>query len=79
MSFRENLLKKIRIKSLGGNILRSMGPVDSGKRTDIKTLRELLDMSPYPIIKNVTWIYTYKRPMEKNTTSLFWEMICPCI
>jgi len=47
MSFRENLLKKIRIKSLGGNILRSMGPVDSGKRTDIKTLRELLDMSPY--------------------------------
>ncbi len=47
MSFRENLLQKIKIKSLGGNILRSMGSVDSGKRTDINALRELLGMSPY--------------------------------
>ena len=47
MSFRENLLKKIRIKSLGRNILASMGSVDSGKRTDIHAVRELLGMSPY--------------------------------
>lgn len=47
MSFRENLLKKIRIKSLGRNILASMGSVDSGKRTDIHVVRELLGMSPY--------------------------------
>jgi hypothetical protein len=47
MSIRENLLKKIRIKFLGRNILASMGSVDSGKRTDIKAVRELLGMSPY--------------------------------
>ena len=47
MSFRENLLKKIRIKFLGRNILASMGSVDSGKRTDINAVRELLGMSPY--------------------------------
>jgi hypothetical protein len=47
MSFRENLLKKIRIKVLGRNILASMGSVDSGKRTDINAVRELLGMSPY--------------------------------
>ena len=47
MSFKENLLKKIRIKFLGRNILASMGSVDSGKRTDIHAVRELLGMSPY--------------------------------
>ncbi|RLC07090.1 MAG: hypothetical protein DRH90_01345 [Deltaproteobacteria bacterium] len=47
MSFKENLLKKIRIKFLGQNILTSMGSVDSGKRTDINAVRELLGMSPY--------------------------------
>lgn len=47
MSFKENLLKKIRIRILGRNILASMGSVDSGKRTDINAVRELLDMSPY--------------------------------
>ncbi len=47
MSFKENLLKKIRIKLLGQKILTSMGSVDSGKRTDINAVRELLGMSPY--------------------------------
>ena len=47
MSFRENLLKKIRIKFLGRRILASMGSVDSGKRTDTHAVRELLGMSPY--------------------------------
>ena len=47
MSFRENLLKKIRINSLGRKILASMGSVDSGKRTDVHAVRELLGMSPY--------------------------------
>lgn len=47
MSFRENLLKKIRIGILGRSILASMGSVDSGKRTDINAVRELLGMSPF--------------------------------
>lgn len=47
MSFRENLLKKIKIKQLTRKVLASMGPVDSGKRTDIEAVRQLLEMSPY--------------------------------
>jgi hypothetical protein len=47
MSFRENLLKKIRINGLNRKIVVSMGSVESGKRTDIKAVRELLEMSPY--------------------------------
>jgi len=47
MSFRENLLKKIKIKQLTQKVLASMGSVDSGKRTDIVAVRELLEMSPY--------------------------------
>jgi hypothetical protein len=47
MSFKENLLKKIRIKRLGRKVILSMGSVASGKRTDIDAARELLGMSPY--------------------------------
>lgn len=47
MSFKENLLKKIRIKRLGRKVLLSMGSVASGKRTDIDAARKLLGMSPY--------------------------------
>jgi hypothetical protein len=47
MSFRENLLKKIKIKQLTKKVLASMGSVDSGKRTDINAVRLLLEMSPY--------------------------------
>ncbi len=47
MSFRENLLKKIKINFLGRKILASMGSFDSGKRTDTHAVRELLGMSLY--------------------------------
>jgi len=47
MTLRENLLKKIKIKQLTKQVLVSMGSVDSGKRTDIDAVRELLAMSPY--------------------------------
>ena len=47
MSFKENLLKKIKINDLVKKIFVSMGSVDSGKRTDINAVRKLLDMSPY--------------------------------
>lgn len=47
MSFKENLLKKIRIKRLGRKVLLSMGSVASGKRTDIDAARKLLGMGPY--------------------------------
>jgi hypothetical protein len=67
MSFRENLLKKIRIKSLGQNILASMGAVDSGKRTDIHAVRELLGMSPYNHLKERDLnLYIQKTDGEKH-------------
>ena len=47
MPFKENLLKKIKIKFLGRKVLASMGSFDSGKRTDTDAVRELLGMSLY--------------------------------
>lgn len=47
MSFRENLLKKIRINRIAKKVDYSMGPPDSGRRIDKKIARELLAMGPY--------------------------------
>ena len=67
MSFRENLLKKIRVKFLVRKILTSMGTVDSGKRTDMDALRELLGMSPYTHHRERDLdLYLQKIPGEKH-------------
>jgi hypothetical protein len=47
MSFKENLLKKIKIDDLSRKILGSLGPVDSGRRIDKQQVRQLLEMGPY--------------------------------
>ena len=47
MSFKENLLKKIRIKQLAHNVLTSIGPAESGQKIDKDAMRSLLEMSPY--------------------------------
>ena len=47
MSFKENLLKKIKIDELSADILRSLGPVDSGRRIDKQQVRQLLQMGPF--------------------------------
>jgi hypothetical protein len=47
MSFRENLLAKIRIDALAREVAASLGPPDSGRKIDKETMRSLLDMSPY--------------------------------
>ncbi len=47
MSFKENLLKKIKIDRMSKIVLNSIGSIDSGKKIDKETMRELLEMGPY--------------------------------
>jgi hypothetical protein len=47
MSFKENLLKKIRIDKMAGKVLDSIGPPDSGRKVDKETMRKMLEMSVY--------------------------------
>jgi hypothetical protein len=47
MSFKENLLKKIRIETLAQKVIASWGPPGSEKRIDKSAMRDLLEMSPY--------------------------------
>ncbi|MBU2621632.1 MAG: hypothetical protein KKD92_04875, partial [Proteobacteria bacterium] len=47
MSFKENLLKKIRIDKMAEKMLNSIGPPDSGRKVDKETMRKMLEMSAY--------------------------------
>jgi hypothetical protein len=47
MSFKENLLKKIRINQLTQKVLKSIGPAQSGLKIDKDAMRGLLEMGPY--------------------------------
>ncbi|MGB5748522.1 MAG: hypothetical protein WBM69_16195 [Desulfobacterales bacterium] len=47
MSFKENLLKKLRINQLSRKILASIGTAESGQKIDKDAMRSLLEMSPY--------------------------------
>jgi len=54
MSFKENLLKKIKIDKMAKQVIASIGPIDSGRKIDKKIMRELLEMADY----------TYKRKRD---------------
>ena len=47
MSFKENLLTKLKIDNLTHNVIASIGPVESGSKVDKDAMRSLLEMSPY--------------------------------
>jgi hypothetical protein len=47
MSFKENLLTKIKINKLAKKVIGSIGPVESGSKVDKDAMRSLLEMSPY--------------------------------
>lgn len=49
MSFKENLLKKIKIDKISKNVVDSIGPPDSGRKVDKETMRRLLEMSSYKV------------------------------
>jgi hypothetical protein len=44
MSFKENLLKKIRINTLAQAVSNSLGPTDSGKKLDKNAMHSLLEI-----------------------------------
>lgn len=47
MSFKENLLKKIKVDNLAHKVIISIGPPDSGQKIDKDAMRSLLEMSAY--------------------------------
>jgi hypothetical protein len=47
MSFKENLLTKIKIDRLAAKVIASIGPVESGSKVDKDAMRSLLELSPY--------------------------------
>jgi hypothetical protein len=47
MAFKENLLQKIRIDQLAGQVLASIGPEGSESKLDKNAMRQLLALSPY--------------------------------
>jgi hypothetical protein len=54
VSFKENLLKKIKLDKMGRQVIASIGPVDSSRKIDKKIMRKLLDLADY----------TYKRKRD---------------
>jgi hypothetical protein len=47
MSFKENLLAKIKIDRLAAKVIASIGTAQSGSKVDKDAMRSLLEMSPY--------------------------------
>ncbi|MBW1694234.1 MAG: hypothetical protein JRJ41_08755 [Deltaproteobacteria bacterium] len=47
MSFKKNILKKIKINKTARQVIVSIGPPDSGRKIDKDAMRRLLEMSPY--------------------------------
>lgn len=51
MSFKQNLLKKIKIDKMTKIVLNSVGSPDSGRKVDKKTMRSLLETGSYQFIQ----------------------------
>jgi hypothetical protein len=51
MSFKENLLKKIRIDKLVDHIISTIGSIESEKKVDKQAMRTLVGMGPYEMRK----------------------------
>ena len=67
MSFKDNLLKKIKIINMSKKVLSSIGPPDSERKTDKATMRRLLGMSPYTLTKKRDLdLYIKGDPEEKG-------------
>ena len=67
MSFKDNLLKKIKIINMSKKVLGSIGPPDSERKTDRVTMRRLLEMSPYTLHKKRDLdLYIKDDPEEKG-------------
>jgi len=47
MSFKKNLLKKIKIDKISAQVIASIGTPDSGKKIDREAMRDLLEIKPF--------------------------------
>jgi hypothetical protein len=63
MSFKENLLTKMKIDRLAAKVMASMGPAESGSKVDKDAMRQLLEISPYKHEKSRD-LDLYVEPME---------------
>ncbi len=52
MSFKENLITKLKINRLAAKVIGSIGPVESGSKVDKDAMRSLLELSPYQYQKS---------------------------
>jgi len=51
MSFKDDLIKKIKIDKLAKKVIASIGPPDSGRKVDKEALRTILTMASYTMEK----------------------------
>ena len=70
MPFKENLLKKIQINQLARNVLKSIGPAESGLKIDKDSMRNLLEMSPYQYRKERDLDLYIEQPDEEQSNIL---------
>ena len=65
MSFKENLLTKIKIDRLAAKVMASIGPAESGRKIDKDAMLSLLEMSPYTHQK-ARDLDLYVEPIDKE-------------
>ena len=65
MSFKENLLAKIKIDRLAAKVMTSMGPAESGSKVDKEAMRQLLEMSPY-VHRKERDLNLYVEPIDED-------------
>jgi hypothetical protein len=70
MSFKENLLTKIKIDRLAAKVIDSMGPAESGSKVDKDAMRQLLEMSPYEHQKSRD-LDLYVEPIDGEQKQIF--------
>jgi len=70
MSFKENLLTKIKIDRLADKVIASMGPAESGSKVDKDAMRQLLEMSPYEHQKSRD-LDLYVEPIDGEHKQIF--------
>ena len=68
MSFKENLLTKLKINRLTAKVIDSIGPAESGSKVDKESMRSLLELSPYQYQKSRDLdLYVQETDQEQKT------------
>jgi hypothetical protein len=67
MSFKENLIRKIKIDHLTRKVLATVGPVDSGRKVDRDMMRRLLAMGPFEMQQERDLELYAHKPQSEDT------------